>query len=537
MNIQEQFYKLLKNGLFEINSKLNIDDFNFIISEPRIPFNENVEKIEYDLSTNFAMVVSKKCDLSHEEIAKIIYSYLIKCPEILKVSITSPGFINVKFKNSIYLEFVNYLSKEKRYGSNQFEKLNINNEFVSVNPTGYLHAGHARNAIVGSVLSNVMKYAGYNVTNEYYINDAGNQINILCDSAYVRYQNLFKINSQMPEECYKGNDIIEFAKFVKKKYDDYFLSKFDIKRLEFKKIAVDWFMNEIRKDLKKIKVSFDIFTSEKSLFERNLVLKSLDTLSNFIYEKDGAKFLQTTKFGDDKDRVLVKKDGSYTYFLSDIAYHLDKAKRADKLINVWGADHSGYIKRIENSLIMNNFNSDNFHVVIIQLVRLIKDGKEFKMSKRNGTSLTIRDLLEYVSIDALRYNLSSRDSNTKMDLDIDQIEEMDENNPVFIIKDTYKKLNNLILNNIKPKLDEKYKFNKKEIDLIIELSSFKNIIKTITKTYKIQLLPQYVVKICNLFNSIINLENYEINNKRILIFKSFKNILFNSLKLLEISTN
>ncbi|UUD36742.1 Arginyl-tRNA synthetase [Mycoplasmopsis californica] len=536
MNIHELLTKLLENAMRKIDSTFNIKGCNFMISEPRIPQEQNPEKIEFDLSANLAIIIAKKYNISPSELANKLLHHLQTRPEIIKISVTTPGFINIKFKNNIYLDFITFLSSQNNYGSRQVMPVKINNEFVSVNPTGYLHAGHARNAVVGSVLSNILRYAGYMVTNEYYINDAGNQINILADSAFVRYQNLFKIEAELPEDSYRGQDIIDFAKYLKRTYKDYFLTDFENKKEEFKKLAVDWFMQEAKKDLKKMRITFEVFSSEKSLFERKLVLKSLKTLEKYIYTQDGATFLKTSDFGDDKDRVLVKSDGSYTYFLSDIAYHLDKAKRAKKLINVWGADHSGYIARIKNSLTMNEFDTDNFHVVLIQLVRLIKDGSEFKMSKRSGTSLTIRELLENVSVDALRYNLAARDANTKMDLDLDLATKLDENNPVFILKNTYKKVNEFISNNKSLKIDIEDQYTKPEIDLIIELSNFKNIIKTIAKTYKIQLLPQYLIKICNLANTLLNNQEKQINLNKMYIYKSFKTILETGLKLLDIST-
>lgn len=538
-NINELFSKLLEEAVQQIDPQFNITSINFMISEPRIPVHIYKNAESYERSTNLVMVLSKTMKLKTlEELANDICDFLLKQEEIKEVSWTKPAFINVIFNSDVYAQISKNLAKTKNYGSNVVEKQNINIEFVSANPTGYLHAGHARNAIVGDTLSNILKFAGHNVTKEYYVNDAGNQINILATSSYVRYQQLFGIEAEMPEDSYRGEDIIQFAKYVKNTYSEYFLNDFDSKINEFKEIAIEWFLVQIKKDLKKIKIVFDKFSSEKTITKTGLIEKALKNLESKTYTQDGALYLKTTDYGDDKDRVLIKSDGSYTYFLPDVAYHQIKASLCDKIINVWGADHSGYVQRLVSSLEIHGFSKENIEIVIIQLVRLIKNGEEFKMSKRKGTAITLRYLLENASADALRYELASRDANTKMDFDIDKSLKMDENNPVFILKEALKKAKEIIEKSIEKTFDKNYKYSKMEINLLIELSTFENVIKSIAKTYKIQLLPQYLIKIVNLFNAWNNSKTIlrkSSQYNRILIIKSFINILNQSLKLLGIS--
>lgn len=539
-SIHEIFSELLEEAIKHSYPSFRINSVNFMISEPRIPQSLNQDRINYHLSSNIAMVIASQFNTKPQQLAQLICDYLIDSKLVENVSVTKPGFINVRFGTKILRKFVSHLANNSKFGSAQVKPLSVNIEFVSVNPTGYLHAGHTRNAVVGDTLARILSYAGYEVTKEYYINDAGNQIDILANSAFVRYQQQFKIEANLPEDSYQGQDIIQFAKYVKSTYNDYFLTDFEAKRSEFKKIAVDWFMNQIKTDLAKIKVSFDRFTSEKAIYETGAINKALKILEPHTYQQDNALYLRTSMFGDDKDRVLIKSDGSYTYFLPDVAYHQIKAKSYKKLINVWGADHSGYVVRLVSSLILNGFNKEDIQIVIIQLVRLIKNNQEFKMSKRKGTSITLRYLLNYVSSDALRYNLASRDANSKLDLDIDQVTKMDDNNPVLILKNSYLRANNLLNNSHSlsmPKTKD-YQFNQFESDLIIELSNFKNIILTITKTHKIQLLSQHLMKITNIFNTWYNNENIlksQHKFNKIQLVKAYLIVLKRGLKLLGIS--
>ena len=505
--------------------------------------NKNIEFGEFN--TNIAFLLSKELRLNPMDLANEIVSKFNKknLSYIKDIKVVNPGFINFYLNDKYYVDIVKTVVQNKEYGKKVKNNITINVEFVSANPTGFLHVAHARGAAFGDSLSNILDYAGYNVIREYYINDVGNQIDRLAISIYIRYHQELGVQLEMPEDSYVGIDIIWGAKEIIKKYGNKFLNiPFENCVDEIKKISLEIMLSKIKKDLLELGVEFDIWFSEKTLYENNLITKQLNTLKG-IYEKDGAKWLETTKYGDDKDRVLVKADGTGTYFLSDTVYHNIKASREpkpQKLINVWGADHIGYIKRVETALLLQGYKSDILTVITMQLVRLIKDGKEMKMSKRKGTSLFMSELVEQVGKDTTRFFLINRTNNSTIDFDIDLANLKTNDNPVFSIQYANARIQKLIQNvNINYENDFKeLKYSETEYGIINLIDKFPQLIEEISQNYKIHLLAQYLIDLAKEYNSLYsNVKIIGSKREKELLFLSIgcSNIFKIGLKLLGVS--
>lgn len=359
---------------------------------------------------------------------------------IEKVDIAGPGFINFYMKQDFLGEVIEtVLEAGDAYGTSKDgngEKVQV--EFVSVNPTGDLHLGHARNAAFGDVLCNLFAAAGYEVEREYYINDAGNQINNLGLSVEARYLQELGQSVDMPEDGYHGQAIIDIAKTLEKEEGDIWAERSHEERLDyFKEYGLKASLRNIENDLKDFRVEFDSWFSERSLFKDNQIDDALKVLGagGYTYEKDGALWFKTTAFGDDKDRVLIKQDGAYTYLTPDIAYHKNKLDRGfDQIINVWGADHHGYIPRMRAALEAMGYPVDKFSVKIIQMVNLFEGGEKVKMSKRTGKAVSLRELMDEVGIDAVRYYFVARSNDSQLDFDMDLAKSQSNDNPVYYVQ-------------------------------------------------------------------------------------------------------
>ncbi|UUM19571.1 MULTISPECIES: arginine--tRNA ligase [unclassified Mycoplasma] len=483
-----------------LSDQLQINSLNYNLSTPNVPDDLNSQGTNYHFATNVAFITKKYFNESPLTLANVIQTQLQNDPFFAQIDVAKPGFINLVINDQQLIKKVEQIAQlNENYGKNQVASEKINLEFVSANPTGFLHVGHARGAAVGDSLARILTHAGHHVEKEYYINDAGNQINILTESTSVRYHDLFGIKMQFPETSYRGEDIVWLANKIKEKYNDKFIDKTDTK--EFKQICINILLNKIKSDLANFNVTFDTFFSEQSLYDQNAIEVVLDNLKQHTYTKDRALFLQTEKFGDDKDRVLIKQDGTYTYLLPDIAYHLIKANKAQKLLNVWGADHSGYINRMKIALTCLGYSQDKVEILVVQLVRLLKNGQEYKMSKRAGTSVFLSDLLAESSTDAVRFSMLSREVNSKFDFDINLSNQKDQKNPVFIVQYAHSRafalLNKLTLNDINYHFITSEKLQK----LILELDKFPELIKTIANTLKVNLMVQYLIDLAKAFNS------------------------------------
>ncbi|VEU76035.1 arginine--tRNA ligase [Mycoplasmopsis columboralis] len=483
-----------------LNSEFGDSELVYSLATPNVPENLNSQQINYHYATNVAFIAKRFFKGSPMQLANLIAEKLQQDPFFDKIDVANPGFINIVLNSQSLLDFLkSVVTLNEQYGANQVKSQKINLEFVSANPTGFLHVGHARGAAVGDSLARILTHAGHEVEREYYINDAGNQINVLTQSASVRYHKLFGIDIPMPETCYRGDDIIWLAQQIKDKYNDKFINQSETK--EFKKICIEILLNKIKEDLANFNVTFNTFFSEQSLYDQELIKQTLSTLQPHTFTQDNALFLATEKLGDDKDRVLIKQDGSYTYLLPDIAYHQIKSAKAEKLINVWGADHSGYIARMKIALECLGVDSSKMDVLVVQLVRLIKNGEEFKMSKRAGTSVFLSDLLNESSSDAVRFSMLTREVNSKFDFDIDIANSKDVKNPVFTVQYTHSRATS-ILNKVGTlSMNNQLSLSVKMQNLIMELAKFPELIKTIAQTYKVNLMPQYLIDLAKAFNS------------------------------------
>lgn len=425
----------IRIGLFNAAKELEYVPNEIIKSEEDVFIESPKDKEHGDFATNIAMKLTKiarkkPLDIANEIISKVNLEEMY----LDKIEVAGPGFINLTVKNSYFLGCINkIITEQEHYGdSNIGSGQRINLEFVSANPTGYLHIGHGRGAAYGDSLARIMKKAGYNVDKEHYVNDAGNQITNMAYSVYERYKELYGLPIEMKDDYYHGKEIITVAEKVKDLYQDKYLNNFDLEF--FRNFGTECLLNNLKKDLEKFNVTFDVWFSEKSLYKEGAVQKVLDKLSNdgYTYEKEGALWLKTSMYGDEKDRVIIKSDGNYTYVLPDIAYHANKLSRGyDHLIDVLGSDHHGYIDRLKAAVTMIGGKSDLIDIEMLQMVRVIENGQELKMSKRSGKAITLMDLVEEVGSDALRYFYVEKSLNTHMDLDLTLMKQKSNDNPVF----------------------------------------------------------------------------------------------------------
>lgn len=488
--------ELLKELITESLKKCDIEnDINVSIEIPNDSNNG-------DYSSNIALQLTKILKDNPKNIATKIKEN-INSEIFNKIEIAGPGFLNFYLKKDYLFENLNKVIEEKeKYGSSDYGKnTKINVEYVSANPTGFLHIGHARGASYGDSLTRILKFSGYDVTREYYINDAGNQINNLEKSIIVRYHNLCGSNEELPENGYHGKDIIEVAKTI---YEEYNVNAPDD---IFKKKGIEFLLDKIKKDLKKFRVDFDVWSSETELYNSNQVKNTLDSLikSGNTYNSEGAIWLSTSKYGDEKDRVLVKSDGFNTYLLPDIAYHVNKYKRGyDKLIDVLGADHHGYVNRLKAAIEMMNEDPNKLDVKILQMVRLIKNGEEIKMSKRTGKTLTLNDLVDEVGVDATRYFFAMRSLDTQLDFDLELATKKSNENPVYYVGYAHARIMSILREYNKDinVINEYHHLNSEYcINLLNKIYEFTDTIKNSAKRYAPHIITNYVYDLAQNFHT------------------------------------
>lgn len=515
---------------------------------------ENAKDAKHgDYSTNIAMQLTKRAKKNPRIIAEeIVKNFDTNKADVAKIEIAGPGFINFFLKKTVFTKSIKgIIDLGDDYGkSNSGKGLKYNVEYVSANPTGDLHLGHARGAALGDSLCRLLSKAGYDVTREYYVNDAGNQIHNLVVSAYARYLEALGNETKMPEDGYYGPDIILLGQMMAEKYKEQFVGKLDENYDLIRQISLDYELDKIKKDLNMFGVEFDLFTSEKSIYDKNLVKESIDLLQSkgYIYEKDGAIWFRSTDFGDDKDRVLKKSDGSYTYLTPDIANHIEKLNRGnDKLVDIWGADHHGYIARVKAAMQALGYEADKLEVDIIQMVRLIKDGEEFKMSKRTGKAVTIRDLVDEVGVDAVRYFFVMRSGETQMDFDLDLATKKSNENPVYYAQYAHARTCS-ILRQAKEKgfsvdVKENYEFinHEKEYEVIKLMGEFPNVVADAAAKRRPHLICNYVNDLATAFHSLYNAEkviNEEDNaktNEKLALIQALEITIKNALNLIGVS--
>ncbi len=401
-----------------------------------------------DLATNIAMTLAKICQKAPRAIAEEICAELEKHSLIEKVDIAGPGFINVTFKQSFWHEQVFRMERLKeKFGSLAYgNKRKVNVEYVSANPTGPLHIGHGRGAAVGDSMARILRFAGYDVSTEYYINDAGLQMRLLGLSVWLRMKDLCKMPVTYPEDYYKGEYIIDIAKEMLEK--DPKLPTYEDAENRCYEYAMNSILNGIKQDLHDFRVEHQVWFSEASLVHDGTVEKTLNDLKErgYVYEKDNALWFKSTLFGDDKDRVLRKSDGFLTYFASDIAYHADKFNRGfEELVDVWGADHHGYVPRVAAAVETVGRNpKEDFFVILIQLVNLLRAGEPVAMSTRSGEFITLREVLDEVGVDAARFMFLSRKSDQPLDFDLDLVKQRNLENPVYYVQYAHARIKTLL---------------------------------------------------------------------------------------------
>ncbi len=572
MNIFEQYLDKIKEILSTLSSNGDLilpDSINGITAE--IP----PSKFDSDISTNVAMVLSKINNKSPSDLASILAEKIKKEDKFIEeISVVKPGFINIKFKPIFWTNFIKEVIKNsKSFGTNKNIKRNYLIEFVSANPTGPLHVGHCRGAILGDVMANLLLFNNNKVTKEYYINDYGNQIINFTKSVYYRIREI-SFNEPFPidnEDLYPGDYLIDFAQNILNSNKNIDFKNFDKISQELTSLAINEALKLIKSNLKSLGINHDNFVSEKKLVENQEVEKVVEFLhkNKFVYKgkikapagEDDSNWVEreqllfrSTDFGDDKDRALQKSDGAWTYFASDVAYHKNKLDRKfDRLINILGADHAGYIKRISSSVEALSNSKDRLICKVSQLVKLIKDKKPFKMSKRKGDYITIEDLINEVGKDATRFIMLNRSSDVELDFDFDNVIEKSKDNPLYYVQYCYARICSVYRHldkDLKSDLDitnYDFEYSKDEIKILKKLSEWPKCIDVSCNKLEPHRIPTYLYELASLFHSYWNLgkENPDkrfINNQKkitddkLIFLKAISNVIKSGMNIVGVST-
>ena len=572
MNIFDQYLEKIKKVLLDQSNHGNLilpDNLDGITAE--IP----PSKFHSDISTNVAMFLSKINNKSPLDLAEILITHIKKNDELIEdISVVKPGFINIKFKPIYWTNFIKEIIKNsKTFGINDKEKKkNYLIEFVSANPTGPLHVGHCRGAILGDVIANVLLFNKHKVTKEYYVNDYGNQIINFTKSVYYRIREIaFKEPFPLDnEDLYPGDYLIEFAQNIinsNKKID---FKDFEKISEELTILSIEEALKLIKKNLKSLGINHDNFVSEKQLVKNQEVEKVIKYLqkNKFVYKgkikapagEDENKWVEreqllfrSSDFGDDKDRALQKSDGAWTYFASDVAYHKNKLDRKfDHLINILGADHAGYIKRISSSVDAMSSSKGKLICKVSQLVKLIKDKKPFKMSKRKGDYITVDDLIDEVGKDATRFIMLNRSSDVELDFDFDNVIEKSKDNPLYYVQYCYARISSVFRHLGKDlKTDIKvneynFHYTEDEINILKKLSEWPKCIDASSNKLEPHRIPTYLYELASLFHSYWNLgkENPEkrflndqkkISDDKIVFLKAISNVIKSGMDIVGVS--
>jgi arginyl-tRNA synthetase len=524
MNIFDIYLQTLQNLIINncktLNIESNINMEGVLIETPPLEFN-------FDLSTNIALVLAKKTKQSPVKLAESIKEVILKnLEDFSTIEVAGPGFINFRFSSIVYQKLIlNILKTKDKYGSNN-KKERYNIEFVSANPTGPMHVGHSRGAIFGDVLANLLIFNGNKVVKEYYINDYGNQIINFTESIYFRLREIkFKEIFIKKENLYPGEYVVDIAKKMLLDFPEIDLSDFKKNFTFLSNQALKHSMDLIKNDLKSLGISHDNFVSEKTLVEKNLVEKSIQFLKDKKFVEEGylnppkgeenknwkktkRLIFKSTMFGDDTDRALQKNDGTWTYFANDIAYHADKTSRNyNYLVNVLGADHTGYIKRITAATKALSDNKTILICKVCQLVKLFKDGQPYKMSKRAGDFISVRELLNEVDKDSVRFMMLNRSNDVELDFDFDKVLEKTKENPVFYVQYCYARISSLFRTlktktNYSFQIDKKnFNLNEPELCLLRKILDWPKVIETASNKFEPHRIAFYLYELATLFHS------------------------------------
>ncbi len=544
--IQQQVKTALHNAVIEAKLVEESDMPVIMLETPR-------SKENGDYATNIAMQLTKLAKKAPRLIAEAIIEHIDKeSASIQSIEVAGPGFINITLQKDYLQEVVKtVLDQGADYGrttAGQGEKIQV--EFVSANPTGDLHLGHARGAALGDSLCNVMQFAGYNVEREYYLNDAGNQIDNLALSVEARYFQALGEERDLPEGGYQGQDIIGIAKQLVEEFGDKYKTVSDKERYDFfRTYSLEYEIKKLETDLMNFRVPFDSWFSELSLYGSGRIEAALEKLreNGHIFEEGGATWFRSTTFGDDKDRVLIKKDGSYTYIMPDIAYHEDKIQRGfDTLINIWGADHHGYIPRMKAAIEALGYGKDKLEVIVSQMVHLYKDGERMMMSKRTGKAVTMRELVQDVGLDATRYFFVMRSADTQMDFDLDLAVSESSENPVYYAQYGHARISSILRQskelNMTASADGAHLLTAaREIDLLKKIGDFPQVVADAAKSRSPHRVATYIQDLASAFHSFYNAEkvldpeNRELSEARLALITATRTTIANALKLIGVS--
>ena len=517
MNLIEQFVEKISQSLTEAlgkaknEGKINYETIaDFVVEVPR-------EKDHGDFATNIAMVMAKEAKKAPRQIAEIIIEALeLEDTHVNRLEIAGAGFINFYLDIDWFHQIIPVVSEmDAGYGTSSYGKgRKVQVEFVSANPTGLLHMGNARGAALGDSTANLLKAAGYEVSKEYYINDTGNQIENLGKSLESIYLQKHGIDAPFPEEGYHGEDLKDTVdKFIAEYGKKYLDTAEDLRRERLIEFALDEKLTQIREVLESFGVKYDVWFSEQSLHDSDELEKTISELKDngYVHEKEGALWFESTRFGDEKDEVLVRSNGIPTYFAADIAYHKNKFERGfDWVINVWGADHHGHINRMKGSMGALGYNPDQLHVIIMQLVRLFRGGEIVRMSKRSGQYITLQELIEEVGVDAARYFFVMRSADSHLDFDLDLAKSQSQENPVYYVQYAHARICSILrqAHEAGQSLTTDHRppnysllAEEVEIDLIRKIVEFPEVIVGAARTLEPHRLTKYAHELASSFHS------------------------------------
>ncbi|MFO7881017.1 MAG: arginine--tRNA ligase [Kosmotogaceae bacterium] len=504
-----------------------------------------------DFSSNVAFLLTKELKKNPREIAKEITNEISAFSFIKNCEVAGPGFINFMLSDEIYRKTLSILLKKADFWKVEGET-KILFEFGSANPTGPITIGHGRQLVFGDVLSSIFENQGYKVSKEMYLNDAGRQIRLLGKSLWVRYMQLLGENEVIPEDGYKGSYLIDIAKDFREKYGEKYRGEWnkETDRI-FSEYALNNIEGDIQKTLTQLRVQFDSYFSERSLIENEQVDIVLETLEKkgLTYEKDGALWLKVSSLEDEKDKVLIRSDGTYTYFLTDIAYHANKFKRGfDIACNIWGPDHSGHIKRMYAAMKALGLPEGFLRIVIHQYVNIKQEDKIVKMSTRRGEFVTLKKLLDTVGTDATRYFFAMFDPDTHMDFDIELAKKKSSENPVYYIQYAHARISSIFEKATKEKLSSesrisnRYEFNEEEKRIIRQVCGFKDILNKITADFKTNRLTSYLEQLAGAYHAfynkhvVVDPQLPEVSTVRLKLSKLVKRTIAQGLDLLGVSS-
>jgi len=557
------------------DSHLNIDEL-------KINLQENNDKKHGDLASNIALILAKPLKKNPQEIANSIKDSFITDEEITKIEVAGPGFINFFLSTKTHSEVLNEISAKKElFGKSETKNQNVLIEYVSSNPTGPLHVGHGRGAAFGSVLGALLKEAGFKVDEEYYVNDFGRQMNILAASLWLRYAQLFNESITMIENGYQGEYLISIAEKLKEDHSDKFYRNYDsiVELLKteiqddeiftdsvvvaiqsalendfnfLRDFALQAILELIKRDLLDFGVEHNFWFSESSLYDIkenkiNQVDLAIEDLKSrgFVYEKENALWFKSSEFGDDKDRVLKRGNGEYTYFASDVAYHSKKYDRGyDRVINIWGSDHHGYTPRVQAAMEATNRDPEKLEIVYIQFANLLRAGKKVTMSTRSGEFITLRELMDEVTTEAARFFYINRKADQHLDFDLDLAKDQSKDNPLYYIQYAHARICSVLKKSNAKIMDLEHADltlldTEKEIEIQKTLNQYPALIERAAKSSEPHLLCYYLKDLSGLFHSYYNSEKFIIEDKklmasRLFLLKGVKQVLVNGLSILGI---